>query len=222
MIPFERQDSLGPPRLLSRKDLIHVILLLQFEGWQRALRQDAGLTSDQDETYMNGRLYQGMVSVRASLGLTNIFIVETPGVRPEADHPRPEGEPDVIMLFAEFGANEPHAIIECKRLDPHENPRRLRGEYVRSGIDRFIGGLYGRGHDLDFMIAYMLRGDGPLAMQDVNAYLRNVGRCDACLHATDEFDNSGFIARSDHVRTVDGCQFRLLHSFVGFGATIPE
>lgn len=222
MIPFEGRDSLGPPHLLSRKDLIHVILRLQFEGWRRALLHDAALTSDRDETYMNGRLYQGMVSVRASLGLTNIFIVETPGVRPEADRPRPEGEPDVIMLFAEFGANEPHAIIECKRLDPLENPRRLRGEYVRSGIDRFIDGLYGRGHDLDFMIAYVLRGDGPAAMQDVNAYLQNVGRCEVCLHATDAFDNFGFIARSDHVRTVDGRQFRLLHSFVGFGTTVLE
>ena len=219
MIPFEGRVSLGPPRLLSHKDLINVILRLQFEGWRHALQHDAALTSHCDETYMNGRLYQGMVSVRTSLGLTNIFIVETPGVRPEAESPLPEGEPDVIMLFAEFGANEPHAIIECKRLDPLENPRRLRGEYVRAGIDRFVAGLYGRGHDIDFMVAYVLRSDGPAAMHDVNAYLQNVGRHDALLQVTDEFDASGFIAQSDHLRTVDARRFRLLHSFVGFWAT---
>jgi len=221
MIPFEGRDSLGPPRLLSRKDLINVILRLQFEGWQRALEHDSALTPNCDETYMNGRLYQGMASVRSSLGLTNVFIVETPGVRHQLKPPLPEGEPDVIMLFAEFGANEPHAIIECKRLDPLENPRRLRGEYVRSGIDRFIAGLYGTGHNIDFMVAYVLRGDGLAAMDDVNAHLRNVRRDDDLLHATDEFGCAGFIAQSDHLRTSDARRFRLLHSFVGFQDCTP-
>jgi hypothetical protein len=221
VIPFEGRESLGPPRLLSRKDLIAVILRLQLEGWQRALEHDPALSPHCDETYMNGRLYQGMVSVRASLGLTNVFIVETPGVRHQPDPPLPEGEPDVIMLFAEFGANEPHAIIECKRLDPLENPRRLRREYVRSGIDRFIAGLYGSGHDIDFMVAYVLRGDGPAAMDDVNAHLQNVRRCGDLLHATDEFRSAAFIARSDHLRTFDARRFRLLHSFVGFQDSTP-
>lgn len=220
MIPFEGQNSLGPPRLFSRKDLISVILRLQFEGWQRALDDDAALTPHCDETYMNGRLCQGMVSVRASLGLTNVFLVETPGVRPEPEPPLPEGEPDVIMLFAEFGANEPHAIIECKRLDPLENPRRLRREYVRSGINRFIAGLYGSGHEIDFMVAYVLRGDGPAAMDDVNAYLRNVKRCSDSLRATREFGYASFIAQSDHLRTSDARRFRLLHSFVRFQDSI--
>ena len=66
MIPFEGQKSLGPPHLLSRKDLIRVILRLQFEGWRSALQLDPALKPDQDEPYMNGRLYQGMVRVRTS------------------------------------------------------------------------------------------------------------------------------------------------------------
>jgi hypothetical protein len=160
MIPFEEAQSLGVSRLFSREDLITVILRLQFDGWAIALRDEA-LHPGEDEPFMNGRFFQGMVEARSALGLTNLFLVETPGVRVSASARRPETAPDIIALFAEFGANEPHAIIECKRLDPPENPKNLRGEYVRSGIDRFISGVYGATHDLDFMAAYVLRGTGP-------------------------------------------------------------
>lgn len=216
MIPFQERDSIGPPRLLSRKDLIRVILRLQFEGWEHALQTNAPLTPDRSEPYMNRCLFLGMVSVRNSLCLSNIFIVETPTVRAEDDPGACEGEPDVIMLFAEFGANEPHAILECKRLDPFEASRQLRGEYVRSGIDRFVGGHYGRGHDIDFMIAYVLRGTRAMAMEDVNLYLRNVRRRDSALRTNYELRSLGFVAESDHVRSVDQHRFRLLHSFVCF------
>ena len=136
MIPFKGRKSLGPPRLLSRTDLIRVILRLQFEGWKSALQTDPTLKPDQNEPYMNGRLFQGMVQVRTAMGLTNIFIMEKPGVRPTPGPALPEAEPDVIVLITEFGANEPHAIIECKRVDPLENPKRLRGKYgqVHQGI----------------------------------------------------------------------------------------
>ena len=221
MIPFEGQKSLGPPRLLSRKDLIRVILRLQFEGWKSALQLDPALKPDQDEPYMNGRLYQGMVRVRTAMGLTNIFIMEKPGVRPNPGPALPEGEPDVIVLFAEFGANEPHAIIECKRVDPLENPKQLRGEYVRSGMDRFIKGLYGPGHNIDFMVAYLLGGDEPAALKDVNIYLQNVSRTSDSLQVTTNLNNIGFVAYSDHVRTVDERHFRLLHSFLIFPVDKP-
>ena len=216
MIPFKGQESLGPPRLLSRKDLVEVILRMQSDGWRCALRRDKGLTSDCGELYLNGRLYQGMIHIRNMLGLTNIFLVEKPGVRAKEDSPMPQGEPDVIMLFSEFGAYEPHAVIECKRLDPLENPKRLRREYVRSGIDRFINGPYGRGHNIDFMVGYVLRGTGPNAMDDINGYLKNVGRIHDLLQTMDEYNQFGFVARSEHVRMDDGERFRLLHNLVCF------
>ena len=217
MIPFDEASGLGSPRLLSRKDLIRVMLRLQFEGWKRALEADAALTREQHETYMNGRLYQGMVAVRASLNLTNIFIVEKPGVRPEGEAAQPEREPDVIVFFAEFGANEPHAVLECKRLDPFERPKSLRGEYVRSGMDRFVSGAYGGGHNIDFMAAYVLRGEGSQAMHDVNGYLQNVGRVNDRLCATEDAKGLGFVAQSDHIRVLDHLEFRVLHSFLPFG-----
>ena len=157
------------------------MLRIQFEGWQCAVRENRALTTDRSETYMNRCLFLAMVNVRNSLCLSNIFIVEKPTVRHNAHMDADEGEPDVAVFFSEFGSNEPHAVIECKRLDPSEYPKQLRSRYVRCGIDRFIRGLYGRGHELDFMIGYVLRADEVGAMQDVNAYLQNVGalRCTA-------------------------------------------
>ena len=222
MIPFDELDSLGPPRLLSRKDLIQVILRLQFDGWTCALEENASLSRERNEAFMNRCLYRGMVHRRNSLGLTNIFIAATPSVPAEVGSLVSPGEPDVIMLFVEFGANDPHAVIECKRLDPLERPRRLRGEYVRAGIDRFVEGRYGRGRDIDFMVAYVLRGDGAAAMQDINTYLRNVGREEDSLQTADEFGKVGLVAHSDHVRVYDDEKFRLLHSFVSFGIACGE
>jgi hypothetical protein len=216
MIPFQDAASLGAPKLLSRQDLIAVILRLEFEGWRAALAADPNLTNAVAEPYMNGRLFQGMVSVRNSLGLTNIYLVETPGVRPRPAPALPEREPDLIFLFAEFGSNEPHAVIECKRLDPLDPAHTLRGEYVRSGMDRFINGDYGQGHDLDFMVGYLLRGDGDAAVRDVNEYLTNVKRTNCHLRATQAHARLGFVAESDHVRINDNSTFRLLHSFLSF------
>lgn len=216
MIPFGGAASLGVPKLLSRDDLIAVILQLEFQGWQTALKSDPNLTNAQSETYMNGRLYQGMVTVRNRMGLSNIYLVETPGFRPTQESANPQAEPDLIFLFAEFGSNEPHAVIECKRLNPRESGRTLRGEYVRSGIDRFIAGTYGPGHDLDFMVGYLLEGDSAAAISDLNAYLGNVGRPSCSLSLGREYSSIGSVAQSDHIRTTDSSTFRLLHSFLAF------
>ena len=216
MIPFDVTDSLGVPRLLSRTDLIRVVLRLQFEGWDRALRQDPELTANQDEPYMNGRLFQGMMYVRNCLGLTNIYILETPSIRSDTTRPLPDGEPDMGILFSAFGTNDPHALIECKRLDPREASRQLRGDYVRKGIDRFVKGRYGNAHEIDFMVAYVLRGDEHAAMEDVNSYLRNVRRVGDSLRSNGKFQSIGFVAQSDHIRMADDVGFKLLHSFVGF------
>jgi hypothetical protein len=216
MIPFHHPGSLGVPRLLSRTDLIEIIHRLQFEGWNFALSKDVNLNNAASETYMNGRLFQGMVHIRNSLGLTNIFLVQTPGIQTSPERAVPDREPDVILLIAEFGSNEPHAIIECKRLDPLEPSRALRGEYVREGIDRFISSAYGPGHDLDFMVGYLLRANGDAAVTDINQYLTNVSRPNCYLARSATFVTSGYVAESNHSRSQDDSQFRLLHSFVTF------
>lgn len=177
---------------------------------------DSSLNGNQSERYMNGRLFNGMRYVRNSLKLDNIYIVETPGVRSNADRPTHEGEPDIAIWFSSFGANDPHTLLECKRVDPNQMSRSLRRKYVVSGIDRFISGRYGLGHEIDFMVAYVLSNTEQVSMQDINRYLRNVGRVRELLQPNSNFDDLGFVAQSGHIRDVDGGLFRLLHSFLRF------
>jgi hypothetical protein len=222
MIPLNGIASLGAPKLLSRNDLVLIILRLEFEGWKLAAARDSKLTNSVSETYMNGRLFQGMRDVRNTLGLTNLFLIEAPGVRSREELARPDREPDLILLFAEFGANEPHAIIECKRVDPQETSRTLRRAYVREGMDRFIDGAYGQGHELDFMVGYLLRGDGSAALSDINAYLQNVGRPSCGLRPNTAFSRLGYVAVSNHSRPSDGSAIRLLHSFLEFSPSASQ
>jgi hypothetical protein len=83
-------------------------------------------------------------------------------------------------------------------------------------MDRFISGAYGQGHDLDFMVAYLLRGEGNAAIVDVNEYLTNVGRMSCHLRPANAYTQLGFVAESDHTRSADSSKVRLLHSFLAF------
>ena len=216
MIPLDIQNSLGSPSLLTRTDLTLVVLQLQFEGWQIAKEKFSEISPTSGEVFLNGCLFQGMKDARTAHKLFNLFIVEKPAVRSDPNMATPNKEPDLGLYFVDFGANYPHALIECKRLDPLETPPKLRGAYIRSGVDRFVDGSYGQGHDLDFMVAYVLRSDSPAAMTDINVYLAKVGRQDASLHPENGFAQTGFVAKSDHLRAINGADFALLHSFLEF------
>jgi hypothetical protein len=216
MIPQEGDDSLGAPGLLVRKDLISLILRLQAEGWKRALAKYPELDSSKDEPYMNGRLFQGMLDEIKGLNLRNIYVFEEAGVRSDDDLAEPDGKPDGIVVLMELGTIEPHAIIECKRVNPLEISRDLRGRYVRFGIDRFINELYGAGHVIDFMVAYVLDGDDFSALTDVNDYLSNVGRESCHLRQTGEFAMERLIGESTHTRVKSRQPFRLFHQFLVF------
>ena len=215
MIP-SGTSAIGKRSLLNRTDLISIILRLQHDGWAFARANDPSVKKSRSEPYMNGRLFLGMTHVRDTLKLTNMYLVEIPGARSSPNLAVPDREPDIIMLFMEFGTNEPHAIIECKRVDPLQSSRALRGEYIRSGVDRFTSGSYGAGHDLDFMVGYLLRGNGADAVADINSHLENVGRKLCCLKRSKKFSRYGYVADSTHKRKIDGSSIKLIHSFLGF------
>jgi hypothetical protein len=126
-----------------------------------ALGNDPAPTPSQDERYLNGSLARGMNAARRALGIENIWVIETPGERSHSDLVIPDRAPDVVLVIAQFAEKSPHAIIECKRLDPDESPKRLRSEYVREGIDRFVGRQYGRVLDLGLWPAMFCEAAGP-------------------------------------------------------------
>jgi hypothetical protein len=121
MIPYGGSSSIGiAPKLLGFPTLVQAILALVDRGWALALCNDPALTPAQDERYMNGSLARGMNAARPALGIENIWVVETPGERSYSDLVVPDRAPDVVLVIAQFAEQSPHAIIECKRLDPDE------------------------------------------------------------------------------------------------------
>jgi hypothetical protein len=220
MIPYRGSSSVGTaPALLRFPTLIRAILELVHHGWIAALANDSALTASQNERYMNGSLARGMNAARPILGIENIWVIETPGERSHPGLTIPDRAPDVVLVIAQFAEQAPHAIIECKRLDPGENPKQLRSEYVREGIDRFVGQQYGRALDIGFMAAYVLRGGEAAGLIDINECLDGIGRPSERLVQDASYDvAAGFIACSTHVRGTDPIPLVLLHSFLPFPA----
>ena len=218
MIPYRGSSTVGTaPTLLRFPTLVKAILELINHGWASALARDPTLTPSQNERYMNGSLARGMNAARPALGIENIWVVETPGERSHPDLVVPDRAPDVVLVIAQFAEQSPHAIIECKRLDPHESPKQLRSEYVREGIDRFVGRQYGRTLDLGFMAGYVLRGGGVAALGDLNECLTGMERSSEQLIWESRYGaEAGFIGRSTHFRGTDPVPFVLLHSFLPF------
>jgi hypothetical protein len=122
-----------------------------------------------------------------------------------------------VLVVAQFAEQAPHAIIECKRLDPHESPKQLRSEYVREGINRFVGQQYGRALEIGFMAGYVLRCSEVAALNDLNECLDGIGRSSERLAQDASYGAAaGFIACSTHVRGTDLIPLVLLHSFLSF------
>jgi hypothetical protein len=198
---------------------MRAILELVHQGWIAALANDPTLTASQNERYMNGSLARGMNAARPVLGIDNIWVIETPGERSHPALAIPDRAPDVVLVIAQFAEQAPHAIIECKRLDPDESPKQLRSEYVREGINRFVGQQYGRALDIGFMAGYVLRGSEASALNDLNDCLDGIGRSSERLMQDASYDaTAGFIACSTHVRGTDPIPLVLLHSFLAFPA----
>lgn len=221
VIPLGSRSAIGtPPDLISYPALIVAVLRFLFEGWQIALSSDEPPLPDEEEEAMNGGLAQGIRTFVKAEGLGNVDVVETPGERTDPTLRLPDVEPDVIIILAHFdgGTLLLRAIVECKRLDPLQAPRRtLRRDYCTRGMDRFITERYGRERQLCFMAGYVLNQDGPAAMADVNAYLNNVGRGADCLSVAPQYGHVGFVGTSSHPRP-GALPINLLHAFLPFAA----
>jgi hypothetical protein len=221
VIPLGQRSRIGtPPDLINYPVLTDAVVRSLFEGWRVALASETPPKVDEKEEEMNGALAQGMRVAVEAMGLGNIEVMETPGERSDPTLRLPDIEPDVILILAHFdgGVMTLRAIIECKRLDPLQGPNRtLRKDYFTRGMKRFIIERYGRGRQLCFMAAYVLRQDGA-AMADVNAYLTNVGRAADRLAAATRFSHLGVVGESSHARPAGGPPLLLLHAFLPFAS----
>ena len=78
---------------------------------------------------------------------------------------------DVFLKFGlQFGNEDGHVAIECKRVDPNDN--KLNGRYVTDGVERFATGWYAKHRRRAFMLGYVLALPVDCAIARINARIQ--------------------------------------------------
>lgn len=197
--------------------VVAAILLTLRSGWEEADFGE-GVASG-GEVEITERLRDGMRVALNSGGLpwSKSFIVAL-GMesRSTPETITPDGRTDIpiyiIEVFLRYGEHDPHAIIECKRLNGSDT--HLCREYVVEGIDRFRTGKYARDHAVGFMAGYLLSGNATQAAGGLNAYLTRTRRTSEHLIASDLLDDPTFWL-SSHGRGSHRPPINLHHALLG-------
>lgn len=215
-IPYETSAAIGREYITLGPEVIAAILLTLQSGWAVAGITAAHATAGEVE--ITERLRDGMrVALNTGrLAWSKSFLI-APGTesRSTLRVTTPDGRTDIpvylIEIFLRYGEHDPHAIIECKRLDGAN--AHLCREYIVEGVDRFRSGKYGENHAAGFMTGYLLRGDALHGALGVNAYLSRVGRAAEHLAASDLVEGASFW-RSSHARAIARVPIDLHHALL--------
>ncbi|GLI37551.1 hypothetical protein GHYDROH2_10520 [Geobacter hydrogenophilus] len=137
-------------------------------------RQDSKFDPSALEVPFTECLRDGMRAALKSRGLKNIVVLPGTESRSKPSLRIPDGRTDIPIfvtdVFIEMEEHDPHAIIECKRLDGNDSD--LVREYVVSGINRFCSGQYSSNHRYGFMVGYLLAGTTKsVAVAAVNKFI---------------------------------------------------
>ena len=217
-LPFDVTTTAGRRFINLGPDIATAILRTVEVGWEFA-SQSRDVNAKAGEVEITERLRDGM---RRALGLKGMRwckkMAVLPGTesRSRPDMFVPDGRTDIpilsIEIFLRFGEHDPHAIIECKRIDG--NSGYLCREYVAEGIDRFRTGKYSGNHSAGFMVGYLLAGDEHMAVTGINRILTRKSRTNENLKPSDLIVES-WAWGSCHPR--DGASpIALHHAFLAF------
>ena len=223
-IPYESNCAVGREFIALAPEIIGAVLLTLQSGW--AVAGVTAAHSTAGEVEITERLRDGMRSTlnAGRLPWSKSFLI-APGTesRSTLAVKQPDGRTDIpvylIEVFLRYGEHDPHAIIECKRLDGSDT--HLCREYVVEGIDRFRSGKYAENHAAGFMAGYLLRGDASEAASGVNAYLSRAKRATEHLSASDLIDARAFW-RSSHARSVPRPLIDLHHALLELSSSNAE
>lgn len=211
MIPFDTPLSVGEGALSLGPEIVRTALELQARGWQFVLADGTTVTTD-SEPLLAGRLKTAMVDAVKELGV-HAFIQEAVGTRSVEKPEKADGEADLaIWFFRSFTNNDPHLIIECKRVQ--ENDARLIREYVAEGIDRFVKGKYLAGENGCFMTGFVISGSMTGVVAKLNAYLAKIGRPACQLQADADHADLGFVFVSNHEISGAKPVYNMRHTFL--------
>jgi hypothetical protein len=219
-IPYESSGAVGRDFIKLGPEIIAAILLTLQSGWI-----ESGVTvahSVVGEVEITERLRDGMRAAlkTGQLPWSKSFLI-APGTesRSSLDIITPDGRTDIpvylIEVFLRYGEHDPHAIVECKRIDGAD--AHLCRQYVVEGVDRFRSGKYAENHAAGFMAGYLLRGDAFQAAGGINAYLSRAARAAEHLFASDIVHEPAFW-RSGHARSISRPAIDLHHVLLEFSS----
>lgn len=217
-LPLDDSATSGRQFIDLGRDIATTILRTIEAGWLLAL-QFPDVNTDTGEVELTERLRDGMRQALKSGSLPwGKTMVVLPGTesrsRPEVLVP--DGRTDIpilwIEIFLRFDEHDPHAIIECKRIDG--NNTYLCREYVVEGIDRFRKGKYSGDHSTGVMIGYLIAGDAKAAAIGINNSLNRRSRSNENLKLSHLVAESR-VWTSLHPRD-ETSPIELHHSFLAF------
>ena len=218
-IPYDAPAPLGREFIELAPEIVAAILLTLIAGWQQACEFD-DLNAQAGEVLMTERLRDGMRGVLKAKGCRwRRMLIVLPGTesRSRSEVTIPDGRTDIPLMLIEVflrpEEHDPHAIIECKRIEGSDT--HLCREYVVEGIDRFSAGKYGENHAMGFMVGYVLSGTMMESANGVNAYLARVSRKVDHLELADDLGNAPSWT-SQHARPKLSSPIRLHHAFLSF------
>ena len=194
-IPHDSTGTIGRQYISLNQEIVAAILLTLQSGWVLA-NIDARVAVS-GEVEITERLRDGMRTALNSGGspwAKSLIVALGMESRSTLATTTPDGRTDIpiysLEVFLRYGEHDPHAIVECKRLDGADT--RLCREYVVEGVDRFCTGKYAENHAVGFMAGYLLCGDPAEAAGGVNAYLFRVRREQEKLSVSDIIDDASF------------------------------
>ena len=211
IVPAPGQNVTGELIELA-PDLVATVLRVIEEGWANA--KAIGATATDKEVPLTERLRYGMRNAK-SRPFSMIVQRGSESLSYRAELV-PDGLTDIPLFiwaaYEQSSDQDPHAIIECKRIAGGDGG--LRREYVVNGIDRFRDGKYSNRHEVAFMVGYVLMGTIRGAADGINRYLSGQKRAAESLGPS-TLVVGRWLRQSKHQRSSGGA-IVLHHAFLSF------
>jgi len=210
------------------ESFVRLVLEITVEAYQR-MRRDGVARQDWEEDTFTASLTEDYIRPLARQHLLGLVAeprakVHTPAMKSGAVSPKRATEIDIRLSYSWMNYSEVYFAWECKRVGDKRVDEKygvLISRYITEGILRFIDEDYAAGLDDAGMLGYVLAGDVPNIVHDINASMHHRHRArplSTSDHLTPAPATGTFrdVYRSHHQRPVNHKTIRLHHLFLKF------
>jgi hypothetical protein len=134
-----------------------------------ALILSQSITSTDNEDAISGKLHRFLLKAKRQYKL-HFVILRQIATYSEPDDAKPSGYPDIGFFWHDYECEQHEYHVECKRLMP-KRPKKTWDfceQYITNGVQRYVQGVYGKGHLSSTMIAYVQLGEFHLLLNNIN------------------------------------------------------